>query len=432
MHIPVAQDVADALGNPACAFVTGGPREYLPGINCIGRRLDALGSKHPLLVMVEPEDEAYMRRHVVVNQHKSSAVVPWKRFPTHTNVSSSWRYRSAHVMDKMNIFGMPFRRLVWIDADVFVRRNVDELCSLPESVSFASWLDAEGTPTHCIGSTGHRIRCPSTCKHYNLKGDGRPYVSLSVAEMQPPPSECPYVIQSGVMMLQPLNISAFNEMIVRPVSSGATNSYDSGDQGMIGTLLYKSRLFGDAYHRLHPLYNVIARHAKHTEHHWGIGSKEYPPGKLTAALLHFTRETRPWQGRPGSMTDNGTRAAEWSQKCGDSLCDLLSKQQRAPRARGTSATYKPPISNVVNRLWYPHCGLRVPNMTNSSSSLGSHHGHDFHAHADPMTRAGTTEEQGEETPREVDERAPTTGAQHQYANKFHKFAVAGVELQTIS
>ena len=154
-------DTAEKLGNPRCAFVTGGPREYLAGLNCMGRRLEALGSKHPLLIMVEPEDEVYMRRHLVVNSHPSSAVLAWARFPEKVNRTTSWRYRGAHVMDKMNLFGMPFRRLVWIDADVFIRRSVDELCELPEDIEFATTLDAEGKPTQCWPKRG---KCASSCQ----------------------------------------------------------------------------------------------------------------------------------------------------------------------------------------------------------------------------------------------------------------------------
>ena len=100
-HVPVDASVAEALGNPRCAFVTAGPSEYLAGINCIGRRLDMVGSRYPLLVMVEPEQEAFMRRHVTVNSHPSSAVLPWRRFPEKVARNDPWRYRSAHVMDKM-------------------------------------------------------------------------------------------------------------------------------------------------------------------------------------------------------------------------------------------------------------------------------------------------------------------------------------------
>ena len=78
--------------------------------------------------------------------------------------------------------------------------------------------------------------------------------------MSPPPDRCPYIIQSGVMMLRPLNLTAFNALVVDPIRAGLVSSYDSGDQGIISTLLYgPRRLFGDAYMRIHPMYNVIAR-----------------------------------------------------------------------------------------------------------------------------------------------------------------------------
>ena len=357
MHEPVPPGVAAAVGLPRCAFVTGGPREYLAGLNCIGRRLEAVDSAHPLLVMVEPEDEVFMRHHVVLNSHPSSAVLPWRRFPDPQNRSLSWRYRSAHVMDKMNLFGMPFRRLVWIDADVFVRRNVDELCDLPENVPFASALDAEGKPTHCWPK---RASCPGTCsRDYDLGRDGRPYVGLRVHELSPTPAKCPYVIQSGVMMLRPLNLTAFNALIVDPIRAGAVFTYDSGDQGIISTLMYgPRRLFGDAYLRLHPRYNVIARHAKHTEAKWSRNRT------LTAALLHFTRETRPWQGPPRPDNDNVTRAAEWSRACGPAVCMGLGGKRfpQALKAGGPGHALPPSIG--IHPQWEVHCGWTQNNSAN--------------------------------------------------------------------
>jgi len=257
-------------------------------------------------------------------------------------------------MDKMNLFGMPFRRLVWIDADMFVRRNVDEICELPDDVPFASTLDAEGKPTHCWPK---RATCPGTCsRDYSLVRESKPYVGLRVPELMPPPQRCSYIIQSGVMMLQPLNLSAFNELIVQPVSHGLVSTYDSGDQGIISTLMYgKARLFGDAYMRLHPMYNVIARHAKHTEHKWGGGA-----AVSGAALLHFTRETRPWQQLP--QMNNVTRIAEWTLQCGDVLCYSLAGHRRksAPNTipnttAHAGATHLPPPSIGLHPAWYGFC-----------------------------------------------------------------------------
>lgn len=384
LHVPIQPSVAQKLGNPRCMFVTGGPREYLPGLNCISNRLQQLRSAHPLLVMVEPEDETFMRRHVMLNQHPSSAVLPWRRFPDPANRSNPWRYRSAHVMDKMNLFGMPFRRLVWIDADVFIRRNVDELCDLPDDVPFASSLDAEGKPLHCWPKRGS---CPGTCsRDYNLSHDSHAYVGTPASQLSPPPSRCPYIIQSGVMVVNPLNQSAFHEQIVNPMRNGSVHTYDSGDQGIISTLLYgPARLFGDSYWRLHPLYNVIARHAKHTEKHWGNT-------QLTAALLHFTRETRPWQTAP--QQNNVTRVAEWTRTCGAVVCRGLSGRQSG--AGGANAQHKTPVSIGIHEKWREYCGTGGDSLASASASPWQHHDHntisrsgpgnetDWHAHASSL------------------------------------------------
>ena len=345
-HIPVRKADAMRLGHPRCAFVTGGPREYLPGINCISRRLEALNSSYPLLIMAEPEDEAYMRHHTLVNAHPASAVLTWKRFPDRTNRTGSWRYRSAHVLDKMNLFGMPFKRLVWLDADVFVRRNVDALCELPDDIRLATGLDAEGMPTKCWPKRG---TCPVACqREFNRSQMSSTYVGLRIAEWTPDPDRCPYVVQSGVMVLNPFNLTSFNDLIVGPVSRGEVQTYDAGDQGIITSLLYGDhKAFGSAYMRLHPMYNVIARHAKHTEGRWG--GKEHN----TAAIMHFTRETRPWQNEP--MQGSVIRAAEWQYGCGSALCDGLRLQHK--HHMHSDSAYAPPPNIGVDERWYGFCAV---------------------------------------------------------------------------
>ena len=96
--------------------------------------------------MVPPEDEEDARAAI-----KHATVVAWKRFPHAYSKSAGWLYRSQHVLDKMNVFGLPLARAVWLDADVYVRRNVDELCDLPLSVKLAATLNLGRTarPTKC-------------------------------------------------------------------------------------------------------------------------------------------------------------------------------------------------------------------------------------------------------------------------------------------
>ena len=172
--------------------------------------------------------------------------------------------------------------------------------------------------------------------------------------MDAPPSQCPYVLQTGVMMLHPLNSTAFNEVVVGPVSKGHVATYDQGDQGIVNTLIYgPTRLFGDKYVRLHPMYNVIARHAKHTERKWS--TKADGP---TAAMMHFTRETRPWQNPP-VQENNVTRTSEWAQQCGAAACSAIDVPRLSWVAGANdSKASKPTINNLgIHQHWNEWCAI---------------------------------------------------------------------------
>lgn len=128
---PLPASSAAAIGDiGSCAFVTAGPRSYLPAISCVSTRLKALGSRYPLLIFVQSEDESYMRTQL--RDVRDGKVLAWNSFPT----SASSRVHPARIMDKLNLLGAPIKRLVWIDADMYVRHNIDELCeSCPKTSS---------------------------------------------------------------------------------------------------------------------------------------------------------------------------------------------------------------------------------------------------------------------------------------------------------
>ena len=116
--------------------------------------------------MVPPEDEEDARATI-----RHATVVAWRRFPHAYSKAAGWLYRSPHVLDKMNVFGLPLRRAVWLDADVYVRRNVDELCDLPPSVQLAATLNLGRTarPTKCWQRGGGHARCgePRCTRDFN-------------------------------------------------------------------------------------------------------------------------------------------------------------------------------------------------------------------------------------------------------------------------
>jgi len=298
-----AAAIARLSSLPKCAYVTAGPRSYIRGMSCIAKRLEAVGAHYPLLTMVEEEDETFMRANLHVNNHAHSMVLPWHAFPA--NSTHVIGIRGERTMDKMNLFGLPLRRIVWIDADMYVRENIDELCELPVDVHFAAALNAaRGRPTYVWPSRSASRHC---IRQFNITENRLRYVARSAADLRPRPNECPYIFQTGAMVITPLNLARFNAEVVGPLQHSSVQSYDGTDQGAINTLLYgAARIFGDAYARLHARYNVIARHRSHSEVFWN---------GLPSALVHHTGKSgRPWQ--------SSSNMSEWHGGCATAVARL--------------------------------------------------------------------------------------------------------------
>ena len=391
--------------HPRCVFVTGGPRAYLHGINCIAKRLQMVQSKIPLVVVTQHEDEVFMQKHVLPDSPRRPQIVSWQRFPHPSNRSKPWRFRSPRVMDKLNLFGMPFKRLVWLDADFFLRRNVDELCDLPEDVRLAAALDDIPyltpdpvrrrfgdltAPINCWQDKGHKLSKPTKCKPLCRKNrelstapEARPFVGLRAREYPPPHNDCPYVLNTGVMVLSPFGLREFNEKVVRPVVNGEVESYDSGDQGIIASLLYGTNgsfVGSSNYMRLHPRYNVVARASGRAEEAWSRRQTKQSLANIPAILLHFTRETRPWLNSPGNFsavdqqqfasasdasgtvtnitartTTHQTARKEWLSSCARGVCGAIGSRDD-PVEQGFFTIDKAAIA--VSTQWKQFCASK--------------------------------------------------------------------------
>jgi hypothetical protein len=298
------------LGPGKCAFITAGNRAYLPAVSCVARRLDAVQSQYPLLIMVQPEDEDFMRAHIYHGRHPDSMILSWQAFPVG---SRSVGIRGLRLMDKINVHGLPARRLVWIDADMYVRRNLDELCELPADIDLAAAFNAAGGLPSYVWSEHTLSRFPPNrkpCLHkYNITLDATKYTFLRSHELRPPPWECPYMFNTGLFVVRPLNLSTFNAAFVEPMRNGSIATYDGTDQGIINTLLYgRRKLWGDHWAVLHPRLNNIAGHSKHAEAHWR---------GISTVIYHYTGKSgRPWLGQGGSS------AKSWHEGCPRNASDV--------------------------------------------------------------------------------------------------------------
>ena len=273
---PVAAPFPTEAPSSSCVFMTGGPLRYLPGIRCVASRLHALKSSYPLVVAAEAGDEDALR--AALAPYPNARVARWEAFPHHFG----GRWGATRVLDKLNVLGAPFGRVVWLDADVLVRRSVDELCALPPNVSFAAAPNAGFRARTCFdpnGGRGAAFKC-QTCAADDDGGGG--------AGAKP---RCRYELNSAVMAVRPLGAAEFASRVVRPVQAGAVGSRDGGDQGAYNTLLYTHALFGavGAGARVLPsTYNALARVQKLRPKEWAAMAAGGP------SLVHFSRETKPW------------------------------------------------------------------------------------------------------------------------------------------
>ena len=92
-------------------------------------------------------------------------------------------------------------------------------------------------------------------------------------------------------------ISRLRQQVLEPVQANAVRSRDGGDQGAINQLLYAKKLWGDRHTVLHSRYNALARVHALRPRDWAA----WDP-----AIVHFSRETKPWVREQGPMAPPGS------------------------------------------------------------------------------------------------------------------------------
>ena len=295
---PLLSPLPAELVNAQCVFMTGGHRAFWPGIRCVLRQLRAVHTSYPIAVAAPAVDVASLRA-AIAEEKLNAYVVAWQRFPcTYPKAGgvaeASWKdsslseeaftskvpaagRHSGSVLDKLNVLGAwPLRRVVWLDADLFVARNIDELCALPATTQFASVPYAPDGRPRCWSEPGpvdsqvSRRRTPQPSRGHQSGGQrggahgthqgasdpllcercrspraqcGPRLAPLHVNASGPP---CAYEFVTGVFVVTPLPPGKFVRQIIEPVCAGRVPSRDGGDQGAIASLIYGHRLFGAA------------------------------------------------------------------------------------------------------------------------------------------------------------------------------------------
>jgi glycogenin len=109
---------------------------YLPGVFALGESLRRVKSSHPLLVLASPAiasevTDSLRQAGIVVKTIPASVSVPADL----KAVSGHW----GHTFDKLHVFGLTeFEKLVYVDSDMIVLANIDELFDKPHMSAVAA------------------------------------------------------------------------------------------------------------------------------------------------------------------------------------------------------------------------------------------------------------------------------------------------------
>ncbi|KAL1521703.1 hypothetical protein AB1Y20_021358 [Prymnesium parvum] len=314
----------DTRASPTCVFMTGvtSGQSYFHGIRCVIRRLRLLHSRIPLVVAVPPTEVEHTERELKGYLGANVSLLRWKRIEhdvTHLNMFHAKRWSGTRVLDKLNVLNAPFRRVVWLDADVLLKRNVDHLCALPPNVSFYAVLNHGFEPRTCWTRNGRFADQCRECRHHGLHRDElaasywvREGVRQQAAGNRSGMAPCTYEYNSGVMVLEPLNRSAFHEQVVNPIRRGKVPSSDGSDQGFLNSLIHGHHLFGQRHEALSSTYNVVHRVQMLRGATWK---------RLDPAIVHLVGARKPWgdDARRDSISRPSPyfeQEREWLRWCG--------------------------------------------------------------------------------------------------------------------
>lgn len=331
---------------------------FFPGVQCIMHQLRKVRSQVPLVVAVPAEEEALARALLAADVAGDSSagsidvsIRVWNRFPYETERgltraygAASWfqrRWRRGHVFDKLNVLGAPWPRLVWLDADVLIKRNIDELCT--DDSRFASAgpslhaaVDSGFEPRTCFQKR-HGVQCHG-CRHHGLHADeicnscgywtNRAMAEQAAGNRSHLP-ECTYEFNTGVLVVRPFAAAAFEERVVRPVRSGVVATRDGSDQGLFNSLVHSRQIFGrDGFGTLPSKYNMLHRVYNVRNRAWQ---------RIDPAVVHIVGERKPWgtQAREAARLHFGSVYLEterqWQSACDAELAPFL--ELKASEAR---------------------------------------------------------------------------------------------------
>lgn len=245
---------------PRFAYATLLTRDsYLPGAQCLARSLRAAGASHPLLVLHTPDTLSAAAGAAMAAEH-GVVMRPVARYHPPPGTVDARRYKLpgyAECWTKLRLFDLEgeFDRIVYLDADMLVLRNLDHMFELPGG-----------------GGGGGALWAAPDC----AAGRETAAERAACALLRPRP----HYFNAGCMVLRPCGATFAGFGAALRSGAAAVGAY--AEQDLLNAV------FQGSWAPLLPVYNLQKGMRSHHPELWAPSE---------AAVLHFT-DDKPWAAGP--------------------------------------------------------------------------------------------------------------------------------------
>ncbi|KAJ3778005.1 nucleotide-diphospho-sugar transferase [Lentinula raphanica] len=200
---------------------------YLPGVLVLAHGLKSVGSKYPLVVMVTPTLEIDARNildKTSIKMYPIDILMPDSS--RHSVADHDARFRDTWT--KLRAFGLEgFDRVVLLDADMLIKRNMDDLLEMPLAADeIAAAHVCACNPMKLVHYPADWLGIPANCAHTAVEGP------LGLPPAWSPTSPRPYgQLNSGTVVLNPS--AALGEAIVHYLNTENLESFAFPDQDLL-------------------------------------------------------------------------------------------------------------------------------------------------------------------------------------------------------
>ncbi|MDP9565203.1 UNVERIFIED_ORG: alpha-N-acetylglucosamine transferase [Kosakonia oryzae] len=244
--------------------------DYLRGVETLQRSLRASGSPWPLVVMVTPAIDDKMRQHLQTRGCRVQEVPVTGPDPALAHRYANERF--AEVWSKLAVWRLTeYQRVAFLDADMLVINNMDEVFSLPLAADTIAACHACRCNPQRIASYPESWR-PENC-YYSWCDDPGMHGH--------PPASLDNYLNGGFLVLTP-DEAMYQQMMQRLAEKADISAYVFAEQDFL------NEVFRDRWQPLHYGYNALKTLALQHPQMWDLARVKN---------IHYIID-KPWEKTP--------------------------------------------------------------------------------------------------------------------------------------